>query len=186
MFVNSKLRFIALATLLPASSATAAITLYAEYHLGEAGSLGTNNRPLDSSGNGRNLVDEISGSSATVGSAGAYAAASTDYLNTAGAGNEGWYSSGLFTTLPTDNFAFGVFARAASNTSGTQGDVFALGGNDGAFKLSLAANGWAASSHNVNWIAAGAPVADEVTVTASISAGPAAKIFVRVVAEQAP
>ena len=153
MIVKSRLRFIALATLLPASSATAAITLYAEYHLGETGSLGANNRPLDSSGNGRNWGNEISGSTATVGSAGAYAAASTAYLNTAGAGNEGWYSSGLFTTLPTDNFAFGVFARAAANTSGTQGDMFALGGNNGAFKLSLAANGWAASSHNVNWIA---------------------------------
>jgi len=154
MNVNPRLMLPALAALLSVSPATAAITLYAEYHLGETGSLGANNRPLDSSGNGRNMVNEISGSTATVGSAGAYAAGSTAYLNTAGAGNEGWYSSGLFTTLPTDNFAFGVFARAAANTSGTLGDVFALGGNNGAFKLSLAPNGWAASSHNVAWIAA--------------------------------
>jgi hypothetical protein len=154
MIVKSRLRFIALATLLPASSATAAITLYAEYHLGETGSLGANNRPLDSSGNGRNWGNEISGSTATVGSAGAYAAASTAYLNTAGTGNEGFYGSNLFTSLPTDNFAFGVFARAASNLPANRGDVFSLGGSNGSYKLSLATNGWAASAHNVAWIAA--------------------------------
>ncbi len=131
MIEKARLRLIVLATLLPASSATAAVTLYAEYHLGETGSLGTNNLPLDSSGNGRNLTSDISGSAATVGSAGVYAAGSTAYLSTAGAGNEGFYSSGLFTSLPTDNIAFGVFARAASNSSGTQGDVFTLGGSNG-------------------------------------------------------
>jgi hypothetical protein len=144
----------ALATLLPAYTATGAITVYAEYHLGETGSLGANNLPRDSSGNGRNLLDPISGSTATVASAGVYAAGSTAYLSTAGTGNEGWYSSGLFNTLPTDNFAFGVFARAASNASGTQGDVFTLGGSEYSFKLSLAVNGWGASAHGKDWIAA--------------------------------
>lgn len=153
MIMNPKLVLPAIGMLLPVYSATGAVTVYAEYHLGETGTLGANNRPLDSSGNGRNMVNEISGSAATVASAGVYAATSTAYLSTAGAGSEGWYSSGLFTTLPTDNFAFGVFARAAS-LGGPEGDVFTLGGNNGSFKLSLAGNGWAASAHNVAWIAA--------------------------------
>ncbi|MBN8457130.1 MAG: LamG domain-containing protein [Verrucomicrobia bacterium] len=151
--MNPKLIVPTLTTLLPVYSATGAITVYAEYHLGETGSLGANNLPLDSSGNGRDMVNEISGSAATVASAGVYAANSTAYLSTAGGGNEGWYSSGLFNTLPTDNFAFGVFARAAS-VGAPEGDVFTVGGSNGSFKLSLAGNGWAASAHNVDWIAA--------------------------------
>jgi hypothetical protein len=133
------------------SSASAAISLYAEYHLGEAGSLGSNNLPQDSSGNGRNMLDPINGSSATVGTLGVYAHGSTAYLNTSGTGSEGWYSSNLVSGLQTDNFAFGVFARASS-LSGTQGDIFTVGGSDGSLKISLAPNGWAASAHNITWI----------------------------------
>lgn len=151
MKMNPKLIVPTLTTLLPVYSATGAITVYAEYHLGETGSLGASNRPLDSSGNGRDMVNEINGSAATVASAGVYAANSTAYLSTAGGGSEGWYSSGLFNTLPTDNFAFGIFARAASLGS-TEGDVFTLGGGNGGFKLSMNSNGWAASAHNVAWI----------------------------------
>lgn len=138
-----------------ATISSAAITPYAEYHLGEAGA-SANNLPVDTSGNGRDFVTSISGGNATIGNASFHpqAAYSTAYIDTGGGGNEGWYSTGLFTSLPTDNFAFGVFARAAANTSGTQGDVFTLGGLNGAFKISLAPNGWAASAHNVAWIAA--------------------------------
>ena len=81
---------------------------------------------------------------------GTLAAGSTDYLSTGGAGDEGWYASG-YGGLATDNFAFGVFARAAS-LGATQGDIFIMGGGNNAFKLSLDNNGWAASAHNVAWI----------------------------------
>ena len=142
----------------------AAIIPYAEYHLGETGASATN-LPVDSSGNGRDFVTSISGGNATIGNAVYHpqAAYSTAYIDTSGTGNEGWYSTGLFTSLPTDNFAFGVFARAAANNSATQGDVFALGGGNGAFKLSLASSGWAASSHNTAWIAATNGIAGSFT-----------------------
>jgi len=138
------------------ATARATIATFAEYRLGEAGSLGTNNLPIDGSGNGRNFGSAINGNYASAGSATFHslAANSTAYLDTSLTGTEGFYSTNLFTGLPTDNFAFGVFARAAANTSATQGDVFTLGGLNGAFKLSLVGNGWGASCHNVAWIAA--------------------------------
>jgi hypothetical protein len=132
-------------------SAPAAITLFAEYHLGESGSLGANNAPQDSSGNGRNYANSISGGSAGTGTSGVFAPGSTTYLDTTSGTNQGWYDAN-FATLPTDNFAFGIYVRAASNIAGTQGDVFTTGGGNGAYKLSLSPNGWAASAHNVTWI----------------------------------
>lgn len=128
-----------------------AVTLFAGYHLGESGSLGANNRPQDYSGNGRNITNEISGSSATVGSPGAYAG-SSNFLDTSAASNVGWYGPNLSGVLATDNFGFSIWAKASANTAANQGDVFTLGGANGAFKLSLATNGWASSSHNVSWI----------------------------------
>lgn len=145
--------------------AVASVTVYAEYHLGEAGSLGGSNLPLDSSGNGRNLTNEISGANATVGSASFHpnASGSTAYLDTSGAGNEGWYSAGMFNGLQNDNFALGVFARSSSLAGVNQGDIFTVGGSNGSIKLSLAGNGWAASAHNVAWIGADNGVAGSFT-----------------------
>lgn len=135
----------------------AAIVVVAEFHLGEAGSLGANNVPLDSASGGspsgsQNISNEISGAAATVGTSGVYAPGSTAYLDTSEAGNEGWYDgSSTLGSLATDNFGFGIFVRAAS-LGATQGDVFTLGGGQDSFKLSLSGNGWAASSHNRAWI----------------------------------
>jgi autotransporter-associated beta strand protein len=126
--------------------------LYAEYRLGEASTLGPAKRPLDSSGNFRNFTSEIGGDAALIGNTGSIAPGSTAYLDTSPPSNNGWYSTNLFTDLPADNFAFGVFARAAS-TNETLGDVFTVGGATGSLKLSLASNGWAASAHNSAWIA---------------------------------
>lgn len=140
-----------LASVATLASSNAAIALFAGYKLGETGSLGANNSPLDYSGNGRNIPNPISGSAATVGTSGAYSG-STHHLSTAGTGNEGWYGPNVSGTLPADNFGFSVWVQAATNTAATQGDAFTLGGGTGAFKLSLAPNGWAASSHGVAWI----------------------------------
>lgn len=140
----------------------ASVSLYAEYRLGEASSLGTNRKPQDSSGNAKHLVTDISGTNATTGSTGVAAPGSTFYLDTSGVGNEGWFSSNLYSSSPalsSDNFAFGLHVRAAANTAATRGDVFCIGGSNGSFKISLGSNGWASSSHNVAWIgtASGSP-----------------------------
>jgi hypothetical protein len=132
-------------------TSSAAVTLVAEYHLGESGSLsGSSQNPQDAAGS-RHFASEINGSSATVGTTGVVAPGSTAYLDTSSGVNEGWYGAD-FSTLPTDDFAFGIYARAVNNSGSEQGDVFTLGGDNGAFKLSLAGNGWAASAHNVAWI----------------------------------
>ena len=144
------------ATLLGVAASRATIVPYAEYHLGEAGSLGGSNKPQDASGHNRHIGADINGGEATTGSASFHANAtgSTAYLDTSMGGDQGWFSSGTFSNLQTDNFAFGVFARAASIGS-TNGDVFTVGGDTGALKLSLENNGWAGSCHNVAWIGPG-------------------------------
>ncbi|MBN8457129.1 MAG: autotransporter-associated beta strand repeat-containing protein [Verrucomicrobia bacterium] len=177
----------AASALSPAAQAT--IATFAEYHLGETGSLGANNLPLDGSGNGRHLTSPINGGYTSVGSAAFHslAANSTAYLDTSLTGGEGFYSTNLFASLPTDNFAFGVFARAAS-MSGTQGDVFTLGGSNGAFKLSLASNGWASSAHNAAWIGSsggisGSFTADTWVHLAMIRAGGTTTFYINGIAQ---
>jgi hypothetical protein len=133
-----------------AYSAQGAVQLYAQYHLGEAGSLGSNNLPLDSSGNLRDLTSPYGTGLETVLTAGVFAPGSTAYMSTADTNFQGWYASSLYSGLQTDNFAFGVFAKASSFAD--VGDIFTVGGSNGSFKLSLAGNGWAASAHNVSWI----------------------------------
>lgn len=130
-------------------AAHAAVTVIHEYHLGEAGSLGANNLPLDSVGSS-NFTNEISGSSASVGTVGVSAPGSTAYIDTSSATNTGWFGAD-FSAVPTDNFAIGVYARAATINTG---DIFTTGGGSplGAFKLSMGTNGWAASAHGVAWI----------------------------------
>lgn len=134
--------------LLGSASARAAITIFAEYHLGEALSLGTNNLPLDSVG-GRDLTDSITPAGVTVGSPGAYAA-SVAFMDTSAASDSGYYALGNFSSLPTNNVAIGVFAKASAIT-GNIGTVFSTG-DGGGFDLALHANGWAGSLFNVNWV----------------------------------
>jgi len=181
------LAFVVLALLAPLPAGAAIIT-YAEYHLGEAGSLGATNLPQDSSGNALHFGNAISGAAASVGTTGVVAPGSTAYLDTSGVGNEGWYSTNLFTGLQTDNFGFGVYARAASQGS-TEGHVFTLGGNGG-FAVSLAANGWAGSSHNVAWISdaggmAGTFSPDTWVHLALIRSGGSAQFYIDGVAQGA-
>jgi len=154
--------FLSLGTFI-ALPATAAVTLVAEYHLGEAGSLGANNLPQDSSGNGYNLGNQISGSSSSVGTTGVSAPGSTAYIDTSGGGNEGWYGTNILTGLQTDDFALGVYVRASSNTSTNQGDIFTVGGSTDSLKLSLATNGWGASANNTAWIGTSNGVAGSFT-----------------------
>lgn len=151
-----KHRLLSIATLAAGTlAANAAVTLVHEYHLGEAGSLAaTNNTPLDSAGSA-DFTNQINGANAVVASSGVFAPGSTAYIDTSSANNTGWYGAN-FAAVPTDNFAIGVFARAASNEVGDRGDIFAAGGASGggagSFKLSLANNGWGASSNGDSWI----------------------------------
>ncbi len=142
---------------LAASSSQAAIILVAEYHLGEAGSLGASNSSLFDSAtggtpSGAQDMDGTNGntSGTSVGTVGVSAPGSTAYLDTSTSTGAGWYSNtSSMTTLPTDNFAFGIYARTATLQSR---DIFILGASNGAFKLSMDSNGWGASSHNAAWI----------------------------------
>lgn len=133
-------------------AARAEVTVIHEYRLGEEGSLGTDNRPLDSVG-GADFSIPIRGTSALLATEGVFAPGSTAYLDTSSSHNTGWYGADFSTSIPTDNFAFGVFARATGNTSQI-GDIFTIGGGspNGTLKLSLGNNGWASSAHNVVWI----------------------------------
>jgi hypothetical protein len=147
------------ASILAVSSSHAAITMVAEYHLGETGSIGgtigtASSSLIDSATggtpSGAQDVNGVSGTATgtTVGASGVYAPGSTAYVDTNG--TSGWYStSPVMTTLPTDNFAFGIYARAASIQ---QRDIFTLGGTSGSFSIGMYNDGWAASSKNVSWI----------------------------------
>lgn len=135
------------------STAPAAVMIVAEYHLGEGGSLsGSSQLPQDSAGSRNFTTDEFAmGGDALVSTSGVFAPGSTAYLDTSDTGSNASWSGADFSTLPTDNFAFGIYASATS-LDGTQGDVFTLGDGYDAFKLSLAPNGWSGSSHNTDWI----------------------------------
>jgi hypothetical protein len=153
------IRNISLAVLLVALASNlgrAAITTYAEYHLGEAGSM-TGNVPVDSSGNSLTIATSSGAGTYTTGTVGVFAPGSTAYVDTSEVGNRGWYGANtLFSTLTTDNFAFGIYAQAAGNTTQI-GDVFTVGGANGSFKLSLDTTGWRASSNNVTYFGSTAP-----------------------------
>ena len=103
--------------LLGAAPSNAAITVFAEYHLGEPLSLGTNNLPLDSIG-GHDFTDSINPGPVTIGSPGAYAG-SAAFMDTSSAANSGYYNVGNFTSLPNNNVAIGVFARASAIAGST-------------------------------------------------------------------
>ena len=129
-------------------AANAAITVFAEYHLGEPLSLGTNNLPLDSVG-GHDFTDSINPGPVTVGSPGAVSG-STAFMDTSSAANSGYYALGNFTSLPNNNVAIGVFAKASA-IAGSTGTIFGTG-DGGGLDLALHANGWAGSLFNVAWV----------------------------------
>lgn len=131
-----------------AANANAAITVYAEYLLGEPLTLGTNNLPLDSVG-GRDFTDPINPGGVTVGGPGAHAG-STAYLDTSSPIDSGYYNVGNFLSLANDNVAIGVYARASA-IGGNTGTIFGTG-DGGGLDLSLAGNGWAGSLFNVDWV----------------------------------
>lgn len=147
--MKNKAIVVSLASLTLTSMSQAAVTLWAGYHLGEAGSLsGTGNRPQDYSGNGRNFLSDNLGSQVTVGAPGAYLGSTND-INTTASGNQGWWNVGA--TVPTDNFAVSIWAQASS-IPGAQQDLITLGGAAGHLDLQLNNSGWRASYNGAAWI----------------------------------
>jgi hypothetical protein len=135
-------------SLLVTAPAGAAITVFAEYQLGEPLILGTNNLPLDSIG-GHDFTDAINPAGVAIGGPGAYSA-SAAFMDTSSAADSGYYNVGNFTALPNDNVAIGVYAKASAIGANT-GTVFGTG-DGGGLDLSLSSNGWAGSLFNVNWV----------------------------------
>ena len=135
---------IAIGLLSTLATTSGEIVVVHEYRLGEANSLAPiDHRPIDSVGSVV-FFNAINGSDTRVETAGVFASGSTAYLNFETGSNAGFYAAD-FSSLPNDNFAMGIFARASKHLVG---DLFCSGGPavNGAFKLSLDANGWAASA----------------------------------------
>lgn len=134
----------------------AAVTVIAEYHLGEAGSLGTNSRPIDSTGTYSYSGNNYSGSTPT-GTTGVFAPGSTTYLDTSNTTRQEGFWGPTFVLPGTDNFGFGIYVRASENTAATQGNILTLGattGVDKVLKIALSSGGWAGSMHNDSWLGA--------------------------------
>ncbi len=138
-------------------------TTVVSYRLGEAGSLGPDNLPLDSAvsgipGGAQDMTQHFGGSAGvTIGTSDIIATGSSAYLDTSVSGLSGWYGADL-SSLPKDNFAVGIFVKAGSSPAASA-DILALGYERSGFKLSHGTSGWEASSHDVGYIGAagGAP-----------------------------
>lgn len=136
--------------------ASAAVSYQSVWHLGEAGSLGTNNRPIDSVNTDGAFNSFASGDSATVGTTNPAAPGSTAYLSFPDTGNfQGYYSPSPSQTIPADNYGIDLWTRVSTADLGQAGARIFLLGNTGNF-LSLTfndgGNGWRASVNGVSYI----------------------------------
>ncbi len=126
---------ILVATALSTIGASAAITYIHSYDMGEAGSLGTNNRPLDGTGS-INFTGGNGGVLTVIGSAPGGSTAHSSFNGT----NQGIYSAD-FGTLPTNNFAVEFWARTSDLTQTNQ--ILSLAGNNsGSVKIGTANGNW--------------------------------------------
>lgn len=125
------------------TSASAAITVQAHYQMGEAGTLGANNKPLDSSGNGYDLETNISSTTVDTTTPAPGSTAASDFSG----GNIGYYGT-TYDSLPTNNYGIEVWARIADlNASNSAGYNFAgvnFGWRNG--------QGFAGAVTNVTWV----------------------------------
>ena len=180
-----------------AVSANAEIISFAEYNLGERGAV----TPVDSSGNNRNFLSGAALEQLTVGTEGEIAATgSTAFLQLAGAG----FFNGPFSDLATDNFAVGIYARAAGDLEGNNPvvegtlvqHVFQTGDREqNSVRISLGFDGWEATYQPVPnvpetpVISIGTPrafVADEWVHLAIIRINGETSFYVDGVAQGAP
>ncbi|MFD0894280.1 alpha-L-fucosidase [Luteolibacter ambystomatis] len=129
------------------------VAILADYPLGEPGSLGTNSRPLDLTGT-YSYTGNNYGGTTPVATAGVSAPGSTHYLDTSDTTRQEGFWGPVFSVPGSDNFAMGIYVRAAEDTAATRGSIFTSGpsNQNGVLKITLDGNGWSASAHNVAWI----------------------------------
>lgn len=150
-----------LSFLLFTGSANAALTLVAHYRMGETGSLGTSNRPLDSSGNGHHFQNN-NGATPTVSNSAA-APGSTQSLTDSG--TSGFYNAAVAGTI-SDNFAMDMWVKTTATTQSA--DIFEGNAtNNGSAKFSITGGNWIGSYHNVAGFS-GAPVVSDVWAQLSL------------------
>lgn len=147
------LLFTGLIASLTATAARAGVYPFADYHLGEEGTvLGVETRPQDSSGAKRHFTSSQGTNDPALISTDVSPAAigSTACLDTRVAGHQYWSGFETFSNLPTNNFAFGIFAKTPA---GDYTQVFALGDQIGAYTITSSPVGWYASQYRGGYIA---------------------------------
>ncbi|MDB6077017.1 MAG: hypothetical protein JWO82_764, partial [Akkermansiaceae bacterium] len=138
------------------TASRAAVYPYAEYHLGEAGSLsGIEKCPQDSSGANRHFFDGNYGSSGSAAaiisnSTSPAAIGSTASLDTTPIGDQSWegYYTSYATSLPKNNFAFGIFVQSPGYGTPNGSSIFTLGEDVNSFEIVLDNAGWRARPYS--------------------------------------
>jgi Concanavalin A-like lectin/glucanases superfamily len=155
-----KLLLLATLTLGFAQSTPAAVTTIMRLGMGEVGTLGTSNKPIDTVGS-FNLTAEINGAATTVVTSGLAAAGSTAALNFNGS-NQGFYGNGgdMSSATGNDNFGVELWVRTPDVTQENYDFVFSLTGDTGPTgpAIHLANSRWSASIPGLDWIG-GSPFA---------------------------
>ncbi len=150
------IRIVALLTaLLVPTVANAVVITQGYWTLGETGTIGTNNRPLDTSGNARHFANDQNGTGVSVSSAvdpRAAAIGSTNSYFWPATGARGFYGIAGAYNPPENNVGIELFARV-TDTAGLTGDrtIFATGGGNG-LKLQIVNGAWAASYDGVAFV----------------------------------
>jgi hypothetical protein len=128
--------------------ASAAISYIHTYDMGEAGSLGANNRPQDGTGSA-NYGGGTGGTLTLTGSA----PNSTAHLSYNGTTHGNWGAN--FSGMVTNNFAVELWTRTSAPTQATV-DIFQTGANTtNSLKITQIGTGnWGASYHGTAWVGA--------------------------------
>ncbi|MCA9248586.1 MAG: PEP-CTERM sorting domain-containing protein [Planctomycetales bacterium] len=143
------------------AAAPAAIVDLAVWQLGEAGSLGTNNRPQDSIGS-EHFTSDIAGASTTVVNDPDYVL-STAALNFTP--NQGFFNVAT-NFIPTNNFAIEMWVRTDNPGQANNLAIFNSGGGGSRIDIGVQNGNWAASISGAAWIGATAGAGQTITADA--------------------
>ena len=155
MNLPARILLCSLMAALSAPVAPATVTTVIRYPLGESGSLGANNMPLDSIG-GYNLLAQINGAGTFVVTNGLGAGDSTAALRFNGI-NQGFYGNGgdMNVVIGTDNFGVELWVRTPDITQEGYDFIFSLTGDTTpptGPAIHLANGRWSASIPGYQWI----------------------------------
>ncbi|NWK55580.1 PEP-CTERM sorting domain-containing protein [Verrucomicrobiaceae bacterium N1E253] len=147
MINNSPLCALTLASLLGiTSSAHAVITVQAHWQLGESGSLGTSNKPLDSTLNGYDLLSNIGSAAVDNSNPAPGSTAALDFT----AGNIGYYGTS-YDSRPTNNFGMETWARIGNLAAGSS-SVLNFGGLNFGWRNGGGQLGFGGARTNSAWV----------------------------------